>query len=464
MEKERGQLFESLDQNIELFQKHFGESQDFKVRQVLVGGRRAVFALCDGLINSQQMTMQIVDPILRSGVQAQKPAEQYKLIRDTVVNSVEQDEATTFKDAEYYMMSGYVLFLLDGHATALVMGAQGWTKRGTDEPSNEVMATGAKECFVETMNDNIALLRKRMKTTDLRIDPRTLGRTDAPALAVCYIKGKADTAIVDEVKKRLESIPADVVIDYGSIQPYLDTDRLSLFSAVGNTERPDTLCGKMMEGRIGVMVDGTPFVLVVPFLFSDNFQSLDEYDSRPYYATFVRWLKYFSFFISIYLPGGYVAIGTFHQELFPSQLLYSLAVSEMQTPFSLMVEAIIIHIIYEVMREAGLRLPKSIGHAVSIIGAVIIGDAVVSAGLIGTPMLIVVAMTAISSFVVYPLYEPVSMLRFAFIYIGGFTGLYGIVIVSAAILVNMASMMPYGVPYTAPFAPFDKGAMQDVPM
>ena len=209
------------------------------------------------------------------------------------------------------------------------------------------------------------------------------------------------------------------------------------------------------------MVDGTPFVMVTPYLFTENFQSVDDYDNKPYYASFIRFLKYFSFFISIFLPGLYVAVGTFHQEMLPSTLLFNIATSEVITPFPLMLEAVIIFVIYEIMREAGLRLPKTIGHAVSIIGAIVIGDAMVSAGIIGAPMLIVVALTAMSSYVVYQLYEPVSILRIVLILLGGTTGIYGVMVATALLVVNISSIEVYGVPYTAPISPFYKPAMED---
>lgn len=461
MKAEKQPLFESVSENLNVIKSHFGESQDIKLREVIINGRKALFALCDGMVNSLQLAQLVVDPIMRSEIRTKSALEQYQYIRDCVSNAVEQSEAQTFEDIEYYMMSGFVVFLLDGVNSALVMGIQGWAKRGIDEPSNEAMAIGAKEGFIESLNDNVALVRKRLKTNDLTFDMLKLGEESTTGVSVCYLKSKADKKIVEEVKRRLQSIPVQTVIDFGCLQPYLDTDRVSLFSGVGNTERPDTLAAKLLDGRVGVMVDGTPFVMIVPYLFSENFQSLDDYDSRPFYATFIRLLKYFSFILSILLPGLYVAVGTFHQELLPSNLLFNVAVAEMRTPFSLMVEAIIIFTMYEIMREAGLRLPKSIGHAVSIIGAIVIGEATVSAGLIGAPMLIVVALTAISSYVVYPLYEPVAILRLIFIILGGVLGIYGIMVCTALLMINLASIDCYGIPYTAPIAPFDKKAMED---
>lgn len=461
MQHEGRLLKEDLSLNLTEIRADFGDSQDIKIREAVISGRKAAVLLCDGMVNSVQLGQLVMNPIMRSQVKAKTAYEHYLIIRDSVTNAVEQSEVNTYEDVELYMMSGFAVFLLDGVASAIVMGIQGWAKRSVDEPGNEAMAKGAKEGFIESLNDNVALVRKRLKTPDLKFQMMKLGRDARTNVTVAYMESKAEEKIVKEVKARLEAIPADAVLDYGCIQPYLDTNRLSFFTAVGNTERPDVLCAKLMEGRVGIMIDGTPFALYVPHLFTENFQTLDDYDNRPYFATFIRILKYLAFILSMLIPGFYVAVGTFHQELFPSTFLFDVAVAEYRTPFNLMTEALLIHFLYEIMREAGLRLPKTIGHAVSIIGAIVIGDATVSAGLIGAPMLIVVAVTAISSYVVYPLYEPVALLRFFFIVIGGTMGLYGIMIFAALLMVNMASISPYGVPYTSPLSPYDGQSMED---
>lgn len=461
MENEGRLLKEDLSLNLAEIRGDFGKSQDIKIREAVISGRKAAVLLCDGMVNSVQLSELVMNPIMRSTVKTKSAFEHYTVIRDSVTNAVEQDEVNTVEDVELYMMSGFAVFLLDGVASAMVMGIQGWAKRSIDEPGNEAMAKGAKEGFIESLNDNVALVRKRLKTPDLKFEMMKLGKDAKTNVTVAYMENKADPKIVEEVKARLQSIPGDAIIDYGCIQPYLDTNRLSFFTAVGNTERPDTLSSKLLEGRVAVMIDGTPFALIVPYLFTENFQTLDDYDNRPYFATFIRVLKFLAFILSMLVPGVYVAIGTFHQELFPSMFLFDVATAEFHTPFNLMVEALLIHFLYEIMREAGLRLPKTIGHAVSIIGAIVIGDATVSAGLIGAPMLIVVAVTAISSYVVYPLYEPVALLRFLFIVIGGTMGIYGIMVFVAVLMVNLASISPYGVPYTSPLTPFDPQSMED---
>jgi spore germination protein KA len=275
------------------------------------------------------------------------------------------------------------------------------------------------------------------------------------------MKDRVEEGVLNEVRSRLSGVEMDTLLAAGYLRKTLDTKRKSLFTMVGQTERPDTFSAKLCEGKVGIIIDGTPFALVVPRLFIENFQTLDDYINRPFYATFMRFVRFLAFLISVFLPGVFVSIGLFHQEILPDDMLYNIVVMESNTLFTLTLEALIIHFIYETVREAGLRMPKSIGHAVSIVGALVIGDAAVTAGLIGAPMLIIVAMTAICSLVSSDLYQPIALLRIIFILVGGATGLYGIVIGASALVVNLASMTDYGVPFLAPFSPFKMKYLRD---
>lgn len=454
-------LYEDIELNKLTFKEDFKDASDFLLREARANGNKVFFAVMDGLIDSLQLSQMIVEPILENDNIFYCPHEQMDTIKNSVIRSVEMNEAYTFEDCYYFLASGFAIFMVDGCKKALALGIQGWSRRDTGEPANEANVKGAKECFVESLNDNKALLRKRLKTHHLKQKQIKLGKDIQTPVAICYLDDRAEQALVDDVEGRLKKADLSSVLDYGELQPFLDTDIESFFSAVGNTERPDVLASKLLEGRVAVMVEGTPFVMYTPYLFSDNFSALDDYDNSPIYASFMRCLKYFSFIMSIFFPGLYVAVGTYHQEVIPTNLLYVIATSEATTPFSLMIEALLIHFLYEIMREAGLRLPQSIGHAVSIIGAIVIGDATVSAGIIGAPMLIVVAVTAISSYVIYPLYESIAVLRIIFIIIGGTFGLYGLMIGIGMLFCNICSLNPYGVPYSSPISPLTKRSLLD---
>lgn len=455
-------LYSDYELNLLTFKDDFKDSSDFLIKELCVGNKRLFVSCMDGLVNSMSVSQMIVEPIFSVKNIPDDSKEYLDMLKKSIVHCPEQKSIDTFDDAYYYLMSGFAVVVVEDCRHALAFGVQGWNKRTTDEPSNENNVKGARECFVETVNDNKALLRKRLKTYHLKQKQINLGTSAKTPVVICYIDDRADKGLVSQIEKRLKQEHFNSVLDYGELLPFIDTDISSLFSCVGTTERPDVLASKLLEGRVAVMVEGTPFVMYTPYLFSDNFSSLDDYDNPPFYSSFMRILKYAAFIISVFLPGMFVAVGTFHQELIPSNMLFLIASNEVTTPFSLMAEAVFVHLLYEIMREAGLRLPKNIGHAISIIGAIIIGDAAVSAGIIGAPMLIVIAATAISSYVIYPLYERLTVIRIGFIILGGVFGIYGIMLGAAMMFCNICAINPFGVAYSSPLSPLTEKSLVDV--
>lgn len=236
---------------------------------------------------------------------------------------------------------------------------------------------------------------------------------------------------------------------------------LSTFQSVGYTERPDTACAKICEGKIIIMANGSPFAMIVPYFFNENFQSMDDYSEKAYFASLIRILKYSAFLIAVMLPGVFVSVANFTPELLPPELLYKVASAELATPLPLFMEALFVNFLLEIVREAGLRLPKPIGHSVSLVAALIVGDAAVSAGIVGTPVVIVAAMTAICTFVVPSLYEPITVLRILYILAGGLLGPLGIVTLLFCMLLGMCGMNSFGIPYTAPIAPGSSAFWRD---
>ena len=454
-------MYSDLILNKDIIDNDFIDCSDFLIRQVVSCGYKCFYCLFDGLVDFLQVNQLVTTPMLSCKDNFENPQKFYNALKDKILKSVEIKEVDNFEDCYTYLSSGFILIFVDGCSKAIAIGVQGWTKRNTDEPTNESVVKGAKECFVETLNDNRALLRKRLKTHNLKFKQLKLGTAAKTIVAITYIDNRVNKKFLQRIEKELKSEKFNTVLDFGCLNPVVDTNIKTFFSTVITTERPDVLVSKLLEGRIGIIVDGTPFVMYTPGLFSDAFSSLDDYNYPTFYSSFIRILRYLSFFISLFLPGIYVAVGTFHQELIPTNLLFVVATSEATTPLRLMTEAVLIHILYEIMREAGLRLPKAIGHAVSIIGAIVIGDATVSAGIIGAPMLVIVAITAISSYVVYPMFESVAVLRIIFILIGGLTGIYGIMLGVAMLFVNVCTLNPYGVAYTSPFSPLTKKSLAD---
>ncbi len=393
---------------------------DFMLRDLDLGGVPAALLGLDGLVNKQVITLSILDPLL-AAPPPEKPGEAaLAYIEGQVLATMEQKRVGDTDQALTLLMSGFALLLVEGCREGLAFGVQGFATRGPEEPQNEVMQRGAKDGFTESFLTNIAVIRRRLKTTDLKFEKVEVGAQSHTPLALCYLQGVASPVILAQVKQRLAACDLQTVLGAGYFSGFLDRGRL--FRGVGMTERPDVVCGEIEEGRIAILVEGTPSALLVPFLFVENFQTLDDYLARPFYGTFLRWLKYAAFFLSAFLPGLYVAIVTHHPEMLPEALLLKIAESESQTPFPIMAETLLLYFLYEVLREAGLRAPRSLSATVSIVGGLVVGDTAVAAGLVGAPSLLVVALTAIAGYAVPRLTSPWPFCGWAFSWPGIFWG------------------------------------------
>ena len=455
-------LTDSLRENMVNLRTKINNSSDLNVREITIAGVNISLIVSEGMVNLQTMSEMILEPLTDYPTDTNTtPQALYDYIEKKNITAADLKDFYTLDELITFMTSGFVIILIDGLHLGIAMGAQGFNFRSISEPSSEVNERGSREGFTEPLRINMTMVRRRIKSSDLKFELFSMGKVSKTDVCLVYLSSVVSRKLLRDIRHHLAQTDLEMILTSGYLQPFLEGNKASIFSDVGYTERPDTLCAKIQEGRVAVMVDGTPFVLIVPYLFSENFQSIDDYASKPYYATFIRMIKYISFIISILLPGVYVAIGTFHSELFPEALLFNIVSAQETTPFPLMAEALIIHFMYEVMREAGLRLPRPVGHAVSIVGALVIGDAAVTAGLIGSPMVLVVALTAISSFVVPSLHQPISILRFAFIIIGGMWGLYGLSLASAMIMTNACALTAFGVPYLSPISPLNLYSMRD---
>jgi spore germination protein KA len=458
------QLKSQLTDNMIFFQGKFDGCADFVYKEMQICGKKAVVMYVDNMIDKLALSEAVMDPLTKAVPPAgmTNDEEIYKWLRDCVLFTVDQREIFSVEECQWLMMTGFVVLLIDDYEKALIFGLQAFKFRSIEEPPSETAIRGSREGFVEPLRINLMLLRRRMKNTNLKFETYILGNESKTEVCIAYLKGVAAPSLLESVRHRLKTIDVDTILAAGYIQSYFQDSPLSIFSTVGTTERPDVLCGKLYEGRVSVIVDGSPTTLLMPYLFTENFQNADDYAVGTYYATFTRILKYLAFFIAVMLPGLYVAVGSFHPALLPSALLYTLAQSEEGTPFPLVFEAILMQFIYEMLREAGLRAPKQFGSAINIVGAFLIGQAAVSAGLIGAPMVIIVALTATTGLVVPTLYEPGVIMRFVFIIAAGMMGLFGITLAFAFFAFLVCSMKTYEVPFTAPLAPLDIFSLRDV--
>lgn len=453
-------ISEKLSENTEYISGLFKNAMDFIERDFQIDGLDAALFAMDGLVSKQHISIGILNPIMRAAVLQSSGPEKMEHIENHVLGAVEQARLHTMSDVLDRLMNGFAILMLDECSYALAFGTQGFEKRSVNEPSNETMQRGSREGFVETYQTNISLVRRRMKTTALKFEKITIGEESNTPAALCYLETAVDPEILAEVKNRIASCNLQDVLAAGYLTGYLESP--AIFDSVGLTERPDTLCGKLHEGRIGILIDGTPSALYVPYLFVENFQTVDDYANRPFYAAFIRWLKYAAFFLAIFLPGLYVGTVSHNPELLPETLLLKVAYAESQTPFPVVLEVILLYFMYELMREAGLRVPKSLSSSVSIVGGLVIGETAVSAGLVSAPALVVIALTVITGYAIPKLYEPMAVLRLAFIIIGGIWGVWGILVGLTVLLFDLCGKTSFSVPFLSPVAPFRLRAMRDV--
>lgn len=447
-------------------QSQFDDSADLNVRVFTLKSAQKIQAAVitmEGLVDKEQLSQSVLNPLLTFDYGARDSAAVSATAYSSVMASSDVIKLSSADEIVTYITSGFAVLMIDGAEELYAVGVQGYSFRGVSEPESEVVQRGSREGFTEPLRVNMSMIRRRMKTPDLKFEQMTVGTDSKTQLMICYLQSQVSLDLLNKLKNRLTGCNLETVLASGYLSDYLeDNGSGSLFSGVGISERPDTVCGKLTEGRIAIIVDGTPAVMIVPHLFVEEFQSVDDYSNRTYYAAFIRLMKYLSFFVSVFLPGLYVALAQFHPEYFPTWLLINTSESLAQTPFPVTAEVLAITVVYEIMKEAGLRIPKSLGHAVSIVGALVIGDSAVNAGIISASTLMVVATAAICGYVTSPLYPPIMMLRMLFIVVGGFTGLWGITLATAVVLIGMCAKTSLGVPYLSSLSPFSLRRMRDV--
>lgn len=447
-------------------QSQFDNSADLSVRVFTLKSAlkiQAAVITMEGLVDKEQLSQSVLNPLLTFDYGARDSAAVSVIAYSSVMASSDVIKLSSADEIVTYITSGFAVLMIDGAEELYAVGVQGYSFRGVSEPESEVVQRGSREGFTEPLRVNMSMIRRRMKMPDLKFEQMTVGTDSKTQLMICYLQSQVSLDLLNKLKNRLSGCNLETVLASGYLSDYLeDNGSGSLFSGVGISERPDTVCGKLTEGRIAIIVDGTPAVMIVPHLFVEEFQSVDDYSNRTYYAAFIRLMKYLSFFVSVFLPGLYVALAQFHPEYFPTWLLINTSESLAQTPFPVTAEVLAITVVYEIMKEAGLRIPKSLGHAVSIVGALVIGDSAVNAGIISASTLMVVATAAICGYVTSPLYPPIMMLRMLFIVVGGFTGLWGITLATAVVLIGMCAKTSLGVPYLSSLSPFSLRRMRDV--
>lgn len=444
-------LTKKLEGNLRLFQdlfkgdstiimRSFENSHDGKVKGCII--------FFEGMANGELITKSILSPLMGAQIPFEKGLSHTVL--NTVITSADAREVSNMDEIIPNILYGDTLVLLDGDDIALLVSTKGFEKRSIAEPDAEKVLRGPREGFTESMAVNMSMLRRKVRSHRLRMHYQTFGTSTKTAGCICYIEGLARPDILEELKKRLNNIDLDGVLEANYIVEFLQDKRATIFRTIGGTERPDVVAAKLMEGRIALMVDGSPVVITLPYLFLESFQEGDDYAINPFYASFARLLRIISYFLSITVPALYMALTTFHPEMIPTPLLISLTASRMNVPFPTIVEMTLILLVFDILREAGLRMPSSVGQALSIVGALVIGQAAVEAKIVSAPIIIVVGLTGITALMVPRILGSTIGLRFSFLILASFLGLYGIIFGMGGLFLHLFNLTSFGVPVMSP--------------
>lgn len=364
------------------------------------------------------------------------------------------------------ILNGNVAIFVDGLKVVMTIDIKNPPGRDVTEPTVETVVRGPREGFTESIATNLVLLRKRIKSTNFKTESITLGRETKTNVTIVYLSNVAKEKTVNELKERLKKIDVDAILVNNYIKEYIEDEPLWGVPTVYASERPDVITSKILSGRIAIITDGTPLVLTVPAIFMEFLINNEDFYLNFITATLTRWLRYLSFFMSLTLPGFYIAITTFHQELIPTPLLVSFIKARSSVPYPALLECFLLLVVYEILREAGLRMPKAVGQAISVVGALVLGQSAVEAGLVSTPMVIVVATTAIASFTIpsTDMYETLLLPRFVLLFLGGTLGLLGLICGMIILVIKLISVRSFGVPYMEPIAPLIKSELPDIAM
>lgn len=469
--KTRPELTGNLRADLELLRSLLHDSADVVIRQVRLPAERDIelaLIYVDGLADKRVVDLDVLQGLMHlSRIQG-------FLDRLSRGNALEVIQAHLLTVGEikvmaevdriiHSLLSGDTFLMVEGAAQGLIVNTRGYKTRGVQEPTIEAVVRGPREGFSESLRINTSLLRRRIKDPDLVVEMLTVGERTQTDVALVYIKDLANPKVVKELKGRIEKLRVDGILESGYIEQMLQDRTLTVFPQMQGTERPDKVAAGILEGRVAVIVDGTPFVLLAPAVWAQFFQSPDDYYERAHIATFIRFIRLTAMASSLLLPSTYIALASFHPEMLPTSLALAMAAARTGVPFSLLLETLLMEIAVEVVREASVRLPGPIGPTVGIVGGLILGEASVRAGIVSPLTVIIVAITAIGSFAT-PSYSSaiaLRLLRFPFMFLAATFGLIGIAAGLVLLTIHVASLESLGVPYLAPYAPYHAESQGD---
>ncbi len=435
----------------------FSQSDDFKCRRLYVGDKKCLFAYIDGNIDKILFEQDVVRP-LKNAEDFEKPY--LKSLQNKVAYADEIDVVPMIETPGKIACCD-IAFFIEGESDAYVFSLRKPSARAIGEPPTASVMKGPREGFIEEIKTNISLIRRRIKSPDLVTKTFQVGRYSSTTVALMYVRGIADDAIVNKLAEKINRIDVDGVVDSAYVLSFLQTRKNSFFLQAGTTEKPDVASAKLLEGRIAIIVDGSPIVVTLPYLIFEDVQDGYDYYSGDWRATMTRMFRLLGALLTVLLPGAYVALQTYHFQLLPVKFLMTLMAATNNIPFPPAIEMLLVMTLFEVLNQASIRMPRYFGISLSVVGAIVLGDTAVKAGLISSPSVLVVALSAIGIFCVPDQVGPMSILRFLFLCVSAVTGFVGMIMLTLIIIAYLASLDNFGTPYLAPYAPRIVPDLQD---
>ncbi|WP_246333868.1 spore germination protein [Thermoactinomyces mirandus] len=471
---ENGMIARDLQTNLKYFKRLKEHHADLVIRKFKIGGtdKNACVVYMNELVDKQVINNHILKMLMVDWPEAYStenadsisPAALFDFTHDHILAVNNVKEGQSYSELLLAVLRGSTVLMIDGINTALILDTVNKKKKALGGSFSEVVVRGSNTAFIDTLEDNMALLRQNLVNPDLTFFELNVGRRTQCRVIIAYLNGLANPRLVEEVKNRIRKIDTDQILDSGYLEQFIEDNPLSPFPQLQNTERPDRVIAALNEGRVAILVDGSPYVLIAPVAFWMFLQSPEDYYERWIPGTLIRWLRYLAAFISLFLPSIYIAFTSFHYGLIPTELAISITATREGVPFPAFIEALFMEFAVEILREAGLRLPKTVGQTVSIVGGLVIGESAVRAGIASPIMVIVVAITAICSFAIPQYSAGISLryLRFAVMSFAALIGLYGLVLFFLLMTIHLVRLESFGYPYLAPAAPVRVQDLKDL--
>ncbi|MFD2656570.1 spore germination protein [Gracilibacillus thailandensis] len=449
----------NLNDDIKIIKDMFGDSSDLVVRFIDSEKERSVAVLyLESLVERESIEEYVISELNENYKQDQN-------LKELHFATIKKEATSSIKDSLTYLLQGHSLVLGENQTSGIALDTAGGERRQVSESEVETVVRGPRESFNESLQTNIGLVRRRLHTHKLKVHEMKIGELSQTPVAILGIDGVVKPEMYEEVKSRLEKIEIDGILDSLYLEEIIeDPNGYTPFPTIFNSERPDRIAAGLLEGRIAILLEGSPGTLLVPATIGLFLTSNEDYYQRYDFASFLKMLRGFAFFLSVVLPGFYVALLTYHQEMIPTPLLIALTGQREGVPFAIAIEVLFMEITFEILREAGLRLPKTIGAAVSIVGGLVLGQAAVEAGLVGQATVITVSLTAIGSFTTpsYNLAISARLIRFALITLAAVLGAFGLIFGLIFMYIHLTTLRSFGVPYLTPIVPFHKDNWGDL--